>query len=147
MINFLDQLDIEKLKKEDIQMMNPLVLAYIGDAVYDMYIRTYIVTISRRNVNELNKMAVKLVKASAQAEIARFLETELTEVEDRILKRGRNQKSSSVAKNASVGDYRLATGFESLIGWLYLNDNFERMDQLISLGIKHIEGKNQSEDR
>lgn len=147
MINFLDQLDIEGLKKDDIQMMNPLVLAYIGDAVYDMYIRTYIVTISRKNVNELNKMAVGFVKASAQAEIARFLEPELTEAEERILKRGRNQKSSSVAKNASIGDYRLATGFESLIGWLYLNDNFERMDQLISLGIKHIEGKIQSEDR
>lgn len=140
MDSFFGQLEVPKLSKEDIQMMSPLSLAYLGDAVYEMFIRTYIVSTSKMNVNHLNKLSVNFVKAESQAKIARFIESELSEEELRILKRGRNQKSSSVAKNATIGDYRLATGLESLIGWLYLKEDYKRLNSLMTIGIKHIEG-------
>lgn len=140
MDSFFGQLEVPKLSKEDIQMMSPLSLAYLGDAVYEMFIRTYIVSTSKMNVNHLNKLSVNFVKAESQAKIARFIESELSEEELRILKRGRNQKSSSVAKNATIGEYRLATGLESLIGWLYLKEDYKRLNSLMTIGIKHIEG-------
>jgi ribonuclease-3 family protein len=142
MDSFFGQLEVPKLSQQDIQMMSPLALAYLGDAVYEVFVRTYIVSTSKRNVNQLNKMSVNFVKAESQAKIAKFIEQELSEEELRILKRGRNQKSASVAKNATVGDYRLATGLESLIGWLYLKEEYARLNVLMTMGIKHIEGVN-----
>ncbi len=140
MESFFSQLEIEKLSEKDIQMMSPLALAYLGDAVYEMFVRSYIVSTSKQNVNKLNKMSVNFVKAESQAKIAKFIEADLSEDELRILKRGRNQKSASVAKNASIGDYRLATGLEALIGWLYLREEYKRLNTLIRMGIRYIEG-------
>lgn len=140
MESFFSQLEIEKLSEKDIQMMSPLALAYLGDAVYEMFVRSYIVSTSKQNVNKLNKMSVNFVKAESQAKIAKFIEEDLSEDELRILKRGRNQKSASVAKNASIGDYRLATGLEALIGWLYLREEYKRLNTLIRMGIRYIEG-------
>lgn len=140
MESFFGQLEIPKLSDKDIQMMSPLSLAYLGDVVYELFIRTYIVSTSKMNVNRLNKMSVNFVKAESQAKIARFIEPELSEEEIRVLKRGRNQKSASVAKNASIGDYRLATGLEALVGWLYLKEEYRRLNTLMNMGIRHIEG-------
>jgi ribonuclease-3 family protein len=140
MDSFFSQLEVPKLSDTDIQMMSPLALAYLGDAVYEIFVRTYIVSTSKMNVNHLNKMSVNFVKAESQAKIAKFIEAELSEEELRILKRGRNQKSASVAKNASIGDYRLATGLESLVGWLYLKEEYKRISILMNMGIRHIEG-------
>lgn len=118
---------------------SPLVLAYIGDAVYELIIRTVIISRSGAGVNQLHKMTSNLVKAHAQAEIIKSLE--LTEEELAIFKRGRNAKSVTMAKNASMSDYRNATGFEALMGYLYLTGQTKRMLELIMLGVQNYEKK------
>ncbi|PKM93463.1 MAG: ribonuclease III [Firmicutes bacterium HGW-Firmicutes-1] len=137
MDNFLDYFE-EKFNIQEIKLnqYSPLVLAYIGDAVYEMMIRTVIVNEGNMQVNKMHKMAKDLVKASAQAEIYYIVESMLTEEELNIFKRGRNAKSATKAKNASLIDYRTATGFETLIGYLYLKKDFKRMTDLVSEGVK-----------
>lgn len=115
---------------------SPLVLAYIGDAVYEVIIRTLVISKSSAQVNKLHKMTSSLVKAHAQAEIMKKLE--LDEEELVVFKRGRNAKSVSVAKNATMSDYRTATGFEALIGYLYLSGKTARMFELISQGLERF---------
>jgi len=139
MNEFLEALALKELKQMEVQMLNPLKLAYLGDAVYEAYIRTYIISKFTMTPNEMSKLAVKYVKASAQAKIALTLQSELTEEEWTIIKRGRNQKSGSVPKNAVLSDYKYATGFEALIGYLYLVGNKERIYELISRAISIIE--------
>ena len=120
--------------------MSPLVLAYLGDTVYESYIREYLITKNiNKKVNDLHKTAIKYVKAKAQATIIHELEDELTEEETRIYKRGRNQKSHTKAKNADIVDYKCATGFESLIGYLYLSKDIERLEYIVYKGIEIIE--------
>lgn len=120
--------------------MSPLVLAYLGDTVYESYIREYLITKNiNKKVNDLHKSAIKYVKAKAQATIIHNIEQELTEEELRIYKRGRNQKSHTSAKNADIIDYKCATGFEALIGYLYLSKQTERLDYIINKGIEIIE--------
>lgn len=120
--------------------MSPLVLAYLGDTVYESYIREYLITKNiNKKVNDLHKTAIKYVKAKSQANIIHELENELTEEEIRIYKRGRNQKSHTKAKNADVVDYKCATGFESLIGYLYLSKDIERLEYIVYKGIEIIE--------
>lgn len=141
MEKFLKLLDIETMSEEQVKLISPLKLAYIGDAVYEVYIRSYVVNKIKTNVNSMNKMAVKYVKAEAQAKVARGLKDLVSEKEWTILKRGRNQKSATVAKNASIGDYRYATGFEALIGYLYLSGNNDRIREIIKYSIDVLEGK------
>lgn len=120
--------------------MSPLVLAYLGDTVYESYIREYLITKNiNKKVNDFHKTAIKYVKAKAQATIIHELENELTEEETRIYKRGRNQKSHTKAKNADIVDYKCATGFESLIGYLYLSKDIERLEYIVYKGIEIIE--------
>ena len=120
--------------------VSPLVLAYLGDTVYESYIREYLITQNvNKKVNDLHKTAIKYVKAKAQATIIHELEEQLTEEEHRVYKRGRNQKSHTSAKNADIIDYKHATGFEALIGYLYLDKNYERLEYIISKGIKIVE--------
>lgn len=120
--------------------MSPLVLAYLGDTVYESYTREYLITKNiNKKVNDLHKTAIKYVKAKAQATIIHELENELTEEETRIYKRGRNQKSHTKAKNADIVDYKCATGFESLIGYLYLSKDIERLEYIVYKGIEIIE--------
>lgn len=132
---FKEELDI---KDFDIKTYSPLSLAYIGDAVYEIIIRTIIVTNGNAPVNKYHKQASALVKAEKQAEIIERLERDkiLTDDELSIYKRGRNAKSFTTAKNASVIDYRKATGFEALIGYLYLVDNIKRIIELVKIGIE-----------
>lgn len=139
MKQFLEQVDRRVLSSDEIQMMNGAKLAYIGDAVYEMYIRTYVMNNYRSNVNKLNKKAVGFVKAQAQAQIVMFLKPYLSEYEWAVVLRGRNVKSATSAKNADIKDYKLATGFEALIGMLYLRDEQERLKELIIQGINHID--------
>lgn len=143
MNEFLEVIGKEILTEQDIRMMNPIKLAYLGDAVYEMYIRTYIINNFKGNVNYLNKNTVKYVRASAQASIVKTLESKFSEQEMTIVKRGRNQKSISVPKNASITEYKLATGFESLIGHLYLTGSTERIYEIIKMGIEVIESQEQ----
>lgn len=141
--NFLEA----TLEKFDLQAGNakqfsPLTLAYIGDGVYDLVIRTMTVEQGNAPVNKLHHNVSHLVKAATQAEIIELLQEDLTEEEMAIYKRGRNAKSFTSAKNASIGDYRKATGFEALIGYLYLNREQKRLLDLIKLGIVKFQEKN-----
>ena len=124
------------LGNTDIKTYSPLTLAYIGDAVYEIVIRTVLVEKGNAQVNKLHQRARKLVKASAQSEIIEKLKEDLTEEELAVYKRGRNAKSYTMAKNATMSDYRRATGFEALMGYLYLTEQWERMLQLIKKGIE-----------
>lgn len=128
-----------EIENIDIVNYSPLVLAYIGDAVYEIVIRTYVVTKSNMQVNKLHKKTSSLVKAQAQSEIINSLMEDLTEEEKRIYKRGRNAKSVTMAKNATMSEYRTATGFEALMGYLYLNKQSDRMLSLIKKGLENLE--------
>lgn len=127
------------LKDVDAGMYSPLVLAYVGDAVYEIMIRTKVVNDGSVQVNKLHKRSADLVKAETQAKIITALLEELTEEEMAVYKRGRNAKSYTMAKNASMKDYRMATGFEALVGYLYLVEDHHRLVELVSHGLEKIE--------
>ncbi|WP_461205224.1 Mini-ribonuclease 3 [Clostridium sp. DL1XJH146] len=130
----------EKFNEKDAKFLNPLVLAYVGDTVFDLFIRTYLVDEKREfSVNKLHKIATSFVKASAQSEVMMKIMEELSEEELSIFKRARNCKSGSIPKNATVRDYKSATGFEALIGYLYLTEQQERLNYIMSLVIKDKE--------
>lgn len=122
-------------------LYSPLALAYLGDGVYELMIRTRVVSHGNMSVNKMNRKSVSLVKAPAQADLIRLLEPELTDEERAVFKRGRNAKSATMAKNATMIDYRMATGFEALMGYLYLAGRFERLEQLIRHGLEKMGGK------
>ena len=130
--------DILKLKEMDADTYSPLALAYIGDAVYELVIRTKVLSRGNMQVNKMHKRSAGLVKAETQAALYKHLEEELTEEEKAVYRRGRNAKSGTMAKNATMKDYRMATGFEALMGWLYLKGNMDRMVELTALGLSKI---------
>lgn len=132
--------------EQDPKQYSPLTLAYIGDAIYDLIIRTIIVNRGNAPVNQLHKTVSNMVKAAAQAELLHKIEPFLNEEEVAVYKRGRNAKSYTKAKNASVVDYRYATGLEALVGFLYLNHQTERIIELLKIGLEEIrEDKNYDE--
>ncbi|MDY4976205.1 MAG: ribonuclease III domain-containing protein [Clostridia bacterium] len=118
---------------------SPLVLAYLGDAVYELYIRSHLVSQGNYPVNRLHKAAISYVKAEAQSAALSALEPELTEEELRIYKRGRNAKPGTVAKHADVKDYHRATGFEALVGYLYLDGQTERLGQVLAATVRALD--------
>lgn len=126
------------LPETDIRTYSPLTLAYMGDAVYEIIVRTILVGKGNSSVNKLNKEAAKLVRASAQKDMLHAVEELLSEEEHDIYKRGRNAKSFSSAKNASISDYRTATGLEALVGYLYLNGENERILSLLKSGFEKM---------
>lgn len=123
-------------KEQDVRTYSPLTLAYIGDAVYDLVIRSVVVERGNRAANDLHKRTTRYVKAEAQAKMIVALQEELTAEEEAVYKRGRNAKSYTSAKNATIGDYRKATGFEALIGFLYLTEQTDRLLYLVKRGIE-----------
>lgn len=131
-------LETFNLKEQDIRTFSGLNLAYVGDAVYDLIIRTYVTEQGARSVNALNKMKVKYVNAKAQSDIITALLDELTEEETDVYKRGKNSKPQSTAKNATLSDYHRATGFEALVGYLYLTGKTERLMYLVKKGVETI---------
>lgn len=124
-----------------VKLLNPLTLAYVGDAIYEVYVRKHLVQSGQVNPHEMHRRAVTFVSAQAQAQIIHkwLSDEELSEAEVMIFKRGRNAKSGSVPKNASIQDYRYATGFETLIGYLYLTEDIERLEILIKKAIMFVE--------
>lgn len=138
---------LRKLKKEfeckevDIKTYSPLTLAFVGDCVFDLVIRTILVAQGNRATEALHKHKAKIVKAGSQALMADRLADFLTEEEADIYRRGRNAKSYSTAKNATVGDYRKATGFEALLGYLYLTDNEDRIIEIVKKGLDLLNGE------
>lgn len=139
-ISLLEQIkEVFACEGVDIRTYSPLTLAYIGDGIYDLVIRTVIVERANRATGELHKRTTQFVKAETQAAMAEALFDVMTEEEQAIYKRGRNAKSHTTAKNASVVDYRKATGFEALIGYLYLQNNMTRALELIKIGIEKVD--------
>ena len=132
-IEYLKQLF--DLPEVNAKQYSPLTLAYIGDAVYELVIRTILVSRANTPVNRLHHRASSLVKAEKQSELIGILEPLFTAEEEHIYKRGRNAKSYTSAKNANITDYRRATGFEAVMGYLYLKGDYRRMLDLIRQGI------------
>ena len=132
----LIQLDeLFHLEDQDLRSYSPLTLAYIGDGVYELIIRTILVKKGNCPVNRLHKKASSLVKAGAQSAIMEVIEEELTPEELSVYRRGRNAHSPTMAKHATMADYRRATGFEALMGYLYLKEDYTRMLTLVRMGI------------
>ena len=118
---------------EEVNQMSPLTWAYVGDCVYELYIRTKLVDTTKLKPHELHIKSVKYVKAKAQAETLKKLETILTDGEKEIVRRGRNTQTHHIAKNASMQDYMYATAFEALIGYLYLTKQDDRLFEMMKM--------------
>ena len=133
---FLDEFGLEE---QDLRTYSPLTLAYIGDAIFELVVRTVLVERKNTQAEKLHKAATKIVKAETQALMIEAIKEELTEEELAVYKRGRNAKAVTRAKNATMSEYRRATGFEALMGYLYLKGDMERMVKLIHLGVERAE--------
>ena len=129
------------MKHTEPSQLSPLVLAYIGDSIYDLVIKTWVIEQGTMQVNKLNKKTSSIVKAESQSAMIGVIEPMLSEHEEAVYNRGRNAKSYTSAKNASIGDYRRATGFEALMGYLYLSGQYERMMELVKAGLESLEIK------
>ncbi len=126
------------LPKMDVRTYSPLVLAYIGDAVYEILVRTRVVSHGSMQVNKMHKKSASLVKAETQANLAKLLMDDLTPEESAVYRRGRNARSATMAKHATMIDYRMATGFEALMGYLYLMGRYDRVLKLVHDGFEKI---------
>ena len=133
--NLMQLKELFHLEDQDLRSYSPLTLAYIGDAVYELIIRTILVKKGNCPVNRLHKKASSLVKAGAQSAIMEVIEEKLTPEELSVYRRGRNAHSPTMAKHATMADYRRATGFEALMGYLYLKEDYTRMLTLVRMGI------------
>ena len=127
------------LEEQDLRTYSPLTLAYIGDAIFELVVRTVLVERKNTQAEKLHKAATKIVKAETQALMIEAIKEELTEEELAVYKRGRNAKAVTRAKNATMSEYRRATGFEALMGYLYLKGDIERMIELIHLAVEKAE--------
>lgn len=124
---------------------SPLALAYIGDCIFDLIIRTVTVEHGNAPVNKLHRRVSGYVKAPSQMKMFHLIEEELTEEEMQVFKRGRNAKSYTSAKNASITEYRIATGFEALIGYLYLDNRFDRALELLHMAMERFDAQSEEE--
>ncbi len=131
-------------KKTNADALSPLTLAFVGDAVFSLFVREMLVCQANRPVNDLHRLSVQSVKASAQAKAMRTILPMLTEKETEVFKRGRNAHTSHTPKNMSSSDYHYATGFESLMGYLYLKNEQERLHTLLNEVISAL-GENENE--
>ena len=135
---------LDKIKKTfdcdnvDVRTYSPLTLAFMGDCVFEIVIRSIVVERGNRQAGSLHKAKTAVVNAKVQAKMIEALMEELTEEERAVYKRGRNAKSVTTAKHATMIDYRMATGFEALMGYLYLSNRYERMLQLVHDGLEKI---------
>ena len=121
----------------EIKLMNPLVWAYIGDNVYEIFIRTYLINTTNLKPHKLHIESIKYVKASAQAEILKNIYDDLSEEEKEVIRRGRNAENHHVPKNSSVQEYMYATAFEALIGYLYLTKQNKRLKEILNKAIEY----------
>ena len=129
-------IQINKAEAE-INQLSPLVWAYVGDCVYELYIRTYLVDKTKLNPHKLHIEAIKYVKAKAQADYLNKLDNELSDEEKDIVRRARNTHNHHLPKNSNVQEYMYSTAFEALIGYLYLCKKYERVKYLIEKCLLH----------
>lgn len=130
------------IKQDEINKLPPLVLAYIGDTVYEVFIRTLLVSEGSAPVHKLHKRSIDFVKAKAQSDIVHGIMDSLSAEEQDVVRRGRNAKSGTIPKNADVTEYKYATGFESLIGYLYLKRDYARLLQVLKMAVTEKETGN-----
>ncbi len=123
--------------KEEVNLMSPLVWAYVGDAVYELYIRTYLTSTTKLNPHKLHIESIKYVKAASQAHILETLMPELSEEEQNIVRRARNTQNHHLPKNANVTEYMYSTAFEGLIGYLYLTGQNNRLEEILEKCIQN----------
>ena len=130
----------QNMNLDDIDTVNysPLTFAFVGDAVYEVVIRTMIVDEANRSANDLHQESSNYAKASTQAKLSEILMDDFDEEELAVFKRGRNAKINTKAKNASLSDYKKATGFEAVVGYLYLEGKTDRMLELIKKGLEEL---------
>lgn len=131
--------EVLNLKEVDAAGYSPLVLAYIGDCIYDLIIKTMIISRGNKQVHKLHEETSRFVQASTQSLMMREMQGHLTEEEHAVYRRGRNAKSVSPAKNQSITDYRRATGFEALLGYLYLKKEYQRVMELVKIGLDSLD--------
>lgn len=129
MENFIK--DFKRKEKSEVNLMSPLVWAYVGDAVYELYIRNYLVSTTKLNPNKLHIESIKYVKAGAQAHVLETLMPELSEEEQNIVRRARNTQNHHLPKNANITEYMYSTAFEGLIGYLFLSGQDDRLKELL----------------
>lgn len=135
----LEDLRVNQYSKEKVRCLNPLQLALIGDGVYEVFIRNFILDSNiELSAHKIHKYSIKYLKAEGQSKIVHELMESMTEEEEVIFKRGRNAKSATVPKNADVRDYRMATGFECLLGYLYLSGNKDRLTFYLEKSVEII---------
>ena len=130
--------EVLNLQEVDADSYSPLVLAFFGDCVYDLVIKSMIISRGNKQVHKLHEETSRFVQASTQSLMMRTMQKHLTEEEHAIYRRGRNAKSVSPAKNQSITDYRRATGFEALLGYLYLKKDYERLMALVKAGLDSL---------
>lgn len=131
--------ELFEMQEVDIKTYSPLALAYIGDCIFDLVIKNIVLNRGNKQVQKLHRETSMIVQASSQSKMMRVIQDELNEEEHTVYKRGRNSKTVSPAKNQSVTDYRRATGFEALMGYLYLKKDWKRMLELIKMGLTALE--------
>ena len=131
--------EIFHMQEVDIKTYSPLALAYIGDCVFDLIIKSLVLNRGNKQVQKMHRETSEIVQASSQSRMMRVIQEHLTEEEHLVYKRGRNSKTVSPAKNQSLTDYRRATGFEALIGYLYLKKQWKRMLELVKIGLDSLE--------
>lgn len=122
-------LEVKNYEESEVRELSPLALAYIGDACFEILVRSEILDV-RKNPNKLHRESIRFVRAKSQRELIEKVEDKLTEEEMKIFKRGRNAKSHTVPKNADPIDYRMATGLEALFGYLYLLKRYDRIREI-----------------
>lgn len=131
----MDIINIQKsYSGENPKELSPLVLAYIGDAVFELFVRTMVLSLGNAPVNKMHKRSREIVKAKGQSDMYFKISDKLTEEEQSVFRRGRNAKSHTMPKNADLMDYKHATGLEALFGYLYLQGNMERLTELFNSG-------------
>ena len=132
----LRDLRTKEFTEKEARLLNPLQLALIGDGVYELFIRNSILSNNLElSAHKMHVKAIGYVKAKSQSIIMHAIEDKLTENESYIFKRGRNTKSATVPKNADVRDYRMATGFEALVGYMHLIGDYERLNYILSKAV------------
>ena len=136
-LNIEDFIKLEK-DEQEINQLSPLVWAYVGDCVYELYVRTYLIETTKLNPHKLHIEAIKYVKAGAQCKALENIMDKLTDEEKDIVRRGRNAQNHHLPKNSNVQEYMYSTAFESLIGYLYLSKKYDRVKTIINLTIEYI---------
>ena len=129
----MNSFNLSNIDNKNLNLINPLVLAYVGDAVFEVYVRTKVVNDGMLKTNKLHRLSIEFVKAKAQAEALERIKDNLTEEELNIVRRGKNVNSNTIPKNAEIADYKKATALEALIGYLFLGENQDRLNEIIDL--------------